>query len=119
MPEVAPSPLLPTVTLTVRAVLKVVSPSVAAVTVTVVPDTPSETLAGFAERVSSVLSSSPRVMPALSTVRPVEDPDTVIVSSPSMILSCVGVRVNVPVALVWPAAMVMSRPGITRPHATV
>ena len=43
------------------------------------------------------------------TVSPVEVPDTEISSSPSMMLSSVGVRVNVPVPLFSPAVIVTSK----------
>ena len=114
MPEVALSPLSPTETATVRSVLNV-SPSVAAVTVTVMASPPSGTLTGVTSfgargvRVITVVSSSVSVTVSGFTVMPVDVPATVIDSSPSMILSWVGVRLNVPVALVSPCLMVMSK----------
>ena len=121
MPEVALSPLSPTVTDTVRSAGNV-SPSVAAVTVTVVgPTAPalSDTLDGLAVSVISELSSSVIVTSVPFTVSPLDVPSTLIFSSPSMIRSPVGVSVNVPVPLLAPAAMTTSRPGIRLPHATV
>ena len=53
------------------------------------------------------LSSSVSVISADLTVKSVTSPDTVIVSLPSTILSSTGVKVSVPVALGWPAGMVM------------
>ena len=81
-----------------------------AFTVTVVPDAPSETVAGLADRLTPGTTSS-SVMVALVpfTVRPVAVPETLTVSSPSTSVSCFGVRMNVPVPLVLPAAIVTSR----------
>ena len=79
----------------------------AAVTVTVVPDAPSETLDGFADRLifgGPSLSSSLTLVPF--TVIPVEEPATERVSLPSTCVSSVGVSVNVAVPLPAPAAMV-------------
>ena len=103
MPSVALSPLLPTDTATVRAVAA--APAVA-VTVTVFAPPPSLTLEGLADRLIAPSSSvSVRLVPV--TVSPVALPDTVIVSLPSTALSFVGVRVKVPVPVVWLAAIVM------------
>ena len=109
MPDVALSVLAPTLTVTVRAVLKV-SPSVEAVTVTVVTDAPSDTLFGSAFSVRPVLSSSVSVTLVPFTVSTPDVPATVIASAPSISVSSVGVSVNVPVPLVLPAVMVMSKP---------
>ena len=49
--------------------------------------------------VAGAVSSSVRVISALVTVKSVALPVTSIVSSPSAMLSCVGVSVNVPDAL--------------------
>ena len=84
-------PLSPTLTVTVRSAGNV-SPSVAAVTVTVVADALSATLDGLTLSVMSVLSLSVRVTLVPLTVRPVEVPSTLMVSSPSTIVSSVGVR---------------------------
>ena len=98
----------PTETVIVRSVEKV-SPSVAAVTVTAVASALSETLDGLNRRVMSVLSSSVRVTLVLLIVRPVAVPSTLRVSSPSTMVSLVGVRVKVALPLVWPFVMVMSK----------
>ena len=100
----------PTVTATVLAEVYVLLLENVAVTVTVVPEAPSDTLAGFVDRLTDgALSSSMIVTVSPVTVRPLDVPDTVAVSSPSTSVSCFGVKMNVPVALVSPAAMVMSR----------
>ena len=66
----------------------------------------SLTLARFADSVMVLLSSSVSETLVLVIVAPVVLPSTVIVSLPSINVSCVGVRVKVPVALVCPAGMV-------------
>ena len=109
MPDFALSPLLPTVTEIVLSAGNV-SPSVAAVTVTVVADALSDTLVGFTVSVISELSSSVIVTSVPFTASPVDVPSTLIFSSPSMIRSPVGVSVNVAVPLPAPAAMVTSKP---------
>ena len=55
------------------------------------------------------VSSSVSVIVAEATVRPVDVPATVIVSSPSTTESSVGVSVNVAVPLVWPFVTVTSK----------
>ena len=57
----------------------------------------------------SELSSSVMVSSVPFTVRFVAVPSTDSFSSPSMTVSCVGVRVNVPVPLSSPAEMVTSK----------
>ena len=82
----------------------------AAVTVTVVPDAPSDTLVGIAVRlISGAPSSSPIVALVPFTVSPVDAPVTLTASSPSTSVSCFGVRVKVSLPLVLPAPMVTSR----------
>ena len=105
MPSVALSPLLPTDTVTVRAD-GIVAPAVA-VTVTDVAESPSPTLVGFTDRPIASVSSSVSVTLVPVTVSPVALPDTEMVSLPSTAVSCVGVRVKVPVLLVALAAIVM------------
>ena len=100
---------MPIFTRTLRSAAKV-SPSVSTVTVTVVSSSSSPTLAGLAVSVSSVLSSSLSVTEVPFTVRPVDVPATLMVSSPSTKVSCVGVRVNVALPVVLPAPMAMSKP---------
>ena len=88
---------------------------VPAVTVTRVAPALSGSLSGSVSRkglmsrmiLGSSLSSM--VTSVAFTVSPVEVPDRVSVSSPSMMLSSVGVRVKVPVALVCPAVILMSK----------
>ena len=82
----------------------------AAVTVTCVPEAPSPRLVGFGVRLTDGAASSS----VISTVVPVTDvlrlvPDTPTVSLPSTRVSWVGVRVNVPVALVPFAAILMMK----------
>ena len=109
MPAVAPSPLSPTLTVTVRACANV-SPSVEAVTVTVgAVATSSVTVDGLADRVISVVSSSVSVMLVPFTVRPVEVAATVMLSSPSTTVSPVGVRLKVAAPADCPAVIVMSK----------
>ena len=105
MPSVAPSPLLPTDTVTVVS-LGNVSPSVAASTVTVFLPPSSVTLSGVAVSVMSVLSLSVIVTAAVNVVPRTL---TLSVSLPSTTVSSVGVRVKVPVTLVAPPAMVSSK----------
>ena len=82
-----------------------------AVTVTVVPDALSDTLDGFADRlIAGAPSLSVIVTPASFTVSPLEVPSTLMLSLPSTSVSSTGVSVNVPVALLLPAAMVTSKP---------
>ena len=82
----------------------------AAVTVTDVPDAPSLTLDGLRLRFTAgAVSSSLSVRSAPFTVTPVALPATPIVSLPSTTVSCVGVSVNVPVLLVVPLVIVMSK----------
>ena len=103
------SPALPIFTRTVRSETNV-SPSVSAVTVTEVAASPSFTLDGSRlDSLISVASSSVIVMLVPFTVRSAFVPDTVIVSSPSISVSSVGVRVNVALPLVFPASMVTSK----------
>ena len=99
MPEVAVPP--PTDTVTSVAVRSVTLPPSVAVTVTVVAPSSSDTEAGDTVSVidAGAVSSSVRVISALVTVKPSAAPVTSMVSSPSAIVSWVGVRVNVPVAL--------------------
>ena len=75
-------------------------PSVA-VTVTVVVPSSSSTEVGETVSVidAGAVSSSVRVISALVTVKPVALPVTSIVSSPSAMVSFVGVSVKVPVPL--------------------
>ena len=101
------SPTEPTFTRTVRSVMKL-SPSVEAVTVTEVAESPSSTLAGLADSVISLLSSSVSAMLVPFTVRS-EVPDKEIVSLPSISRSSAGVSLKVAVPLAWPAAMVTSK----------
>ena len=80
-----------------------------AVTVTVVAGSSSATLDGLAVRLTDGGSSSSAIVTlAPFTVRS-DVPPTLMVSLPSTSVSFVGVRVNVAVPLVWPAAMVMSK----------
>ena len=93
----------------------VLPPEMAAVTVTVFADVPSAirrldwstSITNFWP--AELESWSFSVMGCDWTVSPVAVPDTMIVSLPSVTLSCLGVRVKVPVPLVWPARMVMSK----------
>jgi hypothetical protein len=82
-------------------------PSVA-VTATSVAESSSLTELGAAVSVIAVgaVSSSVSVISALVTVKPLAAPVTSIVSSPSEMLSCVGVSMNVPVPVDSVAAMV-------------
>ena len=106
MPEVALPP--PTETVTVVAVRSVALPSSVAVTVTVVSEADSDTEAGDAVNVIAfgAVSSSVSVTCALVTVKPSAAPSTSIVSSPSAIVSWVGVSVKVPVPLALCAGIV-------------
>ena len=99
MPEVALPP--PTDTVTSVAVRSVALPPRVAVTVTVVTPSSSPTEVGDTESVidAGAVSSSVRVISALVTVKPLAEPVTSMLSSPSARLSFVGVRVNVPVPL--------------------
>ena len=109
MPAVAVSCRLPTATSTVRALATAVD---VAVTVTVLAPPFSVTLAGLADSVTSGAASSSvsvRVVPVSFALTPSTFPATAIVSSPSASVSWVGVRVNVPVALVAFLARVMSK----------
>ena len=114
MPDTAASPEAPTVTWICRSSSNV-PPVVPAVTVTVVAPALSGRASGFVFRnglmESTIVGSSSSVIVADAsfTVSPVEAPPIVSASSPSMILSSVGVRENVPVALVLPAAIEMSK----------
>ena len=100
MPEVA-VPLPPTDTVTVRSAGKV-SPSVEAVTVTVVSPEPSATLVSSTASVMSVWSLSVSFSVA-SIAGTASGTLTLIVSSPSITVSSVGVRVKVSVRLDAPA----------------
>ena len=86
------------------------TPPVDAVTVIDVPDAFSSTLDGEMDTEKFGVSSSVSFGVAPWTVRSVEVPATVKVSSPSTRVSAVGVSVNVPVPLVCPAVIVMSKP---------
>ena len=98
MPDVAPSELSPTVTVTVvaevRATLRV------AVTVTFSLALSSATVVGLADRVTAWVSSSASVRAVPVTVEDALVPATPMVSLPSTAVSWVGVSVNVPVPLV-------------------
>ena len=91
----------PTDTTTSVALGRVALPPRVAVTVTVVPEADSNTEIGEVVRVidAGAVSSSVSVTSALVTVKPVALPVTSIVSSPSAMVSFVGVSVNVPVPL--------------------
>ena len=107
MPEVA-VPLPPTDTVTVRSV--VIADAAVAVTVTITAVCPSVTLDGFTDSVTAGLTSSS----ASVTVAPVTVvfrllPATPMVSLPSLVVSWIGFRVNVPVPLSALAAMVTSK----------
>ena len=99
----------PTDTVTCVARPSVTLPSRVAVTVTSVSASSSRTEAGDTVRViaAGAASSSVRVISALVTVKPSAAPSTSMVSSPSETLSCVGVRVNVPVPLAVSAGIVI------------
>ena len=98
----------PTFTATVRA--EVIADAAVAVTVTVVADALSLTLAGLTDSVTAgLMSSSARVTVAPVTVVFRLVPATPMVSFPSLVVSCVGVRVKVPVPLVAFAAILMSK----------
>ena len=99
-------PVSPTDTVTVRASVDAVA---VAVTVTDVADAPSLTLDGAADSVIGRGSSSVRVMFVPVTSISVPLPARPIVSSPSQVVSCVGVSVNVPVPVFAPLAMLMSK----------
>ena len=101
MPSVALSPLEPTATVTVRA--EVIADVAVAVTVTVVAEAPSPTLDGLADSVTGGLTSSSTivtVVPVTVVVRAQPAPARTTVSSPSFVVSCLGVRVKVPVPVV-------------------
>ena len=99
MPEVAVPP--PTDTDTSVAPGSVALPPSVAVTVTVVPEADSNTEPGDAVSViaAGAVSSSVRVTSAFVTVKSVALPVTSMLSSPSAMLSWVGVSVKVPVPL--------------------
>ena len=79
-----------------------------AVTVTDVADAPSPTFDGLADSVTAGwTSSSASVSVAPVTVVRGPWPATPIVSSPSVVVSWVGVRVNVPVPVIAFAAIVI------------
>ena len=82
-----------------------------AVTVLALPAPLSLMVAGFRDSAVLVgaMSSSLMVSVAGVTVRPAAVPSTVTVSAPSDASSCIGVMLNVPVALVMPEGMVMSK----------
>ena len=95
--------------LTVTSVAVVRAPAFSvAVTVTVVAPAFSATLAGFTPSVNPVeaVSSSVIVSSAVPAVRPAALPLSSTVSSPSAVLSLVGVNGKVAVPLVWLAAIV-------------
>ena len=98
----------PTDTVTSVAPGSVTLPSSVAVTVTVGPEADSDTEAGDTDSVIAVgaASSSVRVSVALLTVKSVAAPVTSMLSSPSAMLSWVGVSVNVPVPLAVSAGIV-------------
>ena len=106
MPEVAVPP--PTDTVTSVALASVTLPPSVAITVTSVSEASSLTDVGsvVSAIVPGAVSSSVRVISALVTVMPPALPVTSIVSSPSEMLSWVGVSMNVPVPLDSVAAMV-------------
>ena len=96
---------LPIVTLTVRG--HVTAAGTVAVTVTQVSSAASPTLDGLAERVTEAWSSSASFSSVSVTAMLALRPHTVIVSSPSTRVSCVGVKVNVPLPVVSFAAIVI------------
>ena len=101
-------PVFPTFTDTVRAV--VIAAAAVAVTVTVVADALSPTSAGLTDSVTAGLTSSSAsvtVVPVTVVFRLL--PATPMVSFPSLVVSWIGFRVNVPVPLVALAAMVTSK----------
>ena len=101
-------PLPPTDTVTVRA--EVIAEAAVAVTVTCFPAAPSLTLDGFTDSViAGCWSSSVSVTVVPVTTESVLVPATPMVSSPSTVVSWVGVSVNVPVPLVAFAAIVTSK----------
>ena len=102
-------PLPATFARTVVAEPSVVEPSNVAVTVIVVAPSPSPTLLSSTVSVIEVgvPSSSVRLIVSEFTVRPVDVPLTVMVSSSSSSVSSVGVSVKVPVPLAAPAAIEM------------
>ena len=90
--------------------MKVVSVENAAVTVTVVPEAPSLTPDGLTDRFTSgAPSSSVSVNAVPFTVRFPARPARSMVSLPSTAMSWIGRSENVPVRLVAPAGMVMSK----------
>ena len=102
----------PTATVTVLSSVNVRSVESAAVTVTVVSASPSLTLDGLTDRFTSgAPSSSVSVNAAPFTVRLPAPPATSMVSLPSTAASWIGVSVKVPVPLVAPCTMVMSKFG--------
>ena len=107
--------LSPTVTEITVSVAKVLVLENAAVTFTLVADAPSDMLVlpdrpTAARFTFGLLSSSVIVTSVPFTVSPVELPSTLMLSLPSTSVSLVGVSANVAVPLVWPAAMVTSKP---------
>ena len=107
MPSVALSALLPTATVIVLSASKV-PPAVSASTVTVVAPPFSATLDGVA--VSVIVPSSLSVSVTFAMSAGFEPGmETSSVSLPSTSVSSVGVRVNVPVTLVLPAASLNSK----------
>ena len=103
----ASSPFSPTDTVTSVSALTVPL-ALVAVTVTLVAPPSSVTVAGLADRlISASLSSMVTLVPL--TVSPVAVPLTLMLSSLSVVESSVGVRVNVPVPFVLPAAMETSK----------
>ena len=106
MPDVALPP--PTDTVTSVALDSVTLPPSVAVTVTSVAESSSATELGavVSAIVPGAVSSSVSVISALVTVKSLAVPVTSIVSSPSEMLSWVGVSMNVPVPLDSVAAMV-------------
>ena len=109
MPEVAPSPLLPTVTVTFWSARKVWA-LVSAFTVIVLAASFSAMLSGLAVRVMAPLSLSARVMLPSFTVSPVDVPCMEMDSSPSTTVSSVGFSVKVALPLLWPTGIVTSKP---------
>ena len=115
MPSVAASAVLPTATVTVLFAGKVVLPSSVAVTVTVVAPASSSTLSWSPAAVESVstVSVTPEGAVSLSAMvivspvreRPARVPSTERVSSPSAIVSSVGVRSKVALPEDDPAAI--------------
>ena len=106
MPSVAESAVEPTATVSVRA--EEAADVDVAVTVTEVADAPSLTVDGLADSVTAgYASSSASVIVVPVTVVRGSDPTTLIVSSPSFVVSWIGVSVKVPVPVVAFAGIVM------------